>query len=405
MTTPSNVSQRVKAFNAFISADKVQVKYSLMAQNAYRFFRGTCHLFYEDLSIQKDFPHQSPHIWGCGDLHLENFGSYKGRNGYVYFDQNDFDEAMLMPATWELSRVVTSIIVAFRALNVNDERITAWTRRFLNAYCKRLKTGKAKHIEERLAKGIVRDFLETADRRSQRELLRKLTVRQKNKFVLLNDEKHEAINGQNKAALLTFLNNWLRSVSEKDLRPYRAIDACHRTAGTGSVGVKRYLLLLQSADEKFLLLDMKEARYSALRSFNAVMQPQWASEAGRVVAIQSRSQYATTARLNSVDFDGLSFTVRELQPEDDKLDFTLVVQNEKDTLRVLKDIAMLTASAHLRSAGRQGSAIADELIQFGNDSSWQEALLQYAVNYAGKVNTDYEAFLYDYQNGFFATNK
>ncbi len=44
--------------------------------------------FYEDL---QDVPlPQSPNTWICGDLHLENFGSYKANNKLVYFDLNDF---------------------------------------------------------------------------------------------------------------------------------------------------------------------------------------------------------------------------------------------------------------------------------------------------------------------------
>src|SRR5262245_31153577 len=82
-----------------------------MRENAFRFFRGTCHLFYED-TYQKDLSSDSPSAWLCGDLHLENFGSFKGGDRLAYFDLNDFDEAVLGPAWWDVSRLVTSIIVA-----------------------------------------------------------------------------------------------------------------------------------------------------------------------------------------------------------------------------------------------------------------------------------------------------
>ena len=45
----SVVSQRIKSFNAHLLPDKVQLKYKLLAADPFRFFRGTCHLFYEDL--------------------------------------------------------------------------------------------------------------------------------------------------------------------------------------------------------------------------------------------------------------------------------------------------------------------------------------------------------------------
>ena len=68
-----------------------------MASDPFYFFRGTAHLFYEDLvNTEAALPGQ-PLTWVCGDLHIENFGSYKGDNRLVYFDINDFDEANLAP--------------------------------------------------------------------------------------------------------------------------------------------------------------------------------------------------------------------------------------------------------------------------------------------------------------------
>ena len=99
----------------------VKLKYEAMAENIYRFYRGTCHLFYEDLSKVNNFP-ASPVSWTCGDLHLENFGSYKGDNRLVYFDLNDFDEAILMPCLWEILRMVTSIFLAFENLDIEDKK-------------------------------------------------------------------------------------------------------------------------------------------------------------------------------------------------------------------------------------------------------------------------------------------
>ena len=66
---------RIKNFNSSREKDMVPVKYEAMAENMFRFYRGTCHLFYEDLAKEKGLP-ASPLVWICGDLHLENFGSF-----------------------------------------------------------------------------------------------------------------------------------------------------------------------------------------------------------------------------------------------------------------------------------------------------------------------------------------
>src|ERR1700744_3818169 len=112
---------RLTAFNEGLLPDKVQMKYEAMAENAFRFFRGTCHLFYEDLAAATDLP-SGPRGWVCGDLHLENFGSYRSDNDQVYFDLNDFDEAILAPVTWEVVRLVTSIFVGFESLGIEARR-------------------------------------------------------------------------------------------------------------------------------------------------------------------------------------------------------------------------------------------------------------------------------------------
>jgi uncharacterized protein (DUF2252 family) len=105
-----NIVKRILAANRYRDAERVAMKYSAMRSDPFVFLRGTCHLFYDRLPKNGIFK-SAPHTWCCGDLHLENFGTYKGDNRLAYFDINDFDEAALAPATWELVRLVTSILV------------------------------------------------------------------------------------------------------------------------------------------------------------------------------------------------------------------------------------------------------------------------------------------------------
>ena len=46
----SALNKRLIEFNEGLLPEKVQLKYEAMAENAFAFFRGTCHLFYEDLA-------------------------------------------------------------------------------------------------------------------------------------------------------------------------------------------------------------------------------------------------------------------------------------------------------------------------------------------------------------------
>ena len=95
------------------------MKYAKMAQNPFIFLRGACHLFYDALPDTPLFQ-EAPLAWCCGDLHFENFGSYKGDNRLVYFDINDYDEAALAPVTWDMVRLLTSIQCGADALNATQ---------------------------------------------------------------------------------------------------------------------------------------------------------------------------------------------------------------------------------------------------------------------------------------------
>src|ERR1700749_3808925 len=154
----NHIYERITKFNKHLVPKMVKLKYEAMAENLFRFYRGTCHLFYEDLAAATDFP-AGPLGWICGDLHLENFGSYRGSNDQVYFDLNDFDEAILAPVTWEVVRLVTSIFVGFESLGIEQRRAEKMAKLYLKSYAATLATGKPDYVEAAMARGIICDFL------------------------------------------------------------------------------------------------------------------------------------------------------------------------------------------------------------------------------------------------------
>ncbi len=93
-----------------------------------------------------------------------------------------------------------------------------------------------------------------------------------------------------------------------------------------------------------------------------------------------------------------------MQPTADKIDFLLIRDRYKDIACVVEDMAYLTASAMLRSAGRQGAALPDELIAFGADGHWQQGLMDFAADYAVQVKKDYQAYFKDYKAGYFTAD-
>ena len=400
-----DITKRVLDFNTGALPDMLQIKYKVMTENMFRFYRGTCHIFYEDLSAVKSIT-KSPPAWVCGDLHLENFGSFKADNRLVHFDLNDFDEAILAPASWELARIITSIFIAFSSLKIDKAKAYKMAKLFLKTYSETLAGGKAYYIESKTAKGIVCSFLQSASKRKKKQLLRKRTLKNKGSLeIMMDDPRHFEIEKNYKRELVHHITDWILNNSDGPYN-YEVLDVAFRLAGTGSIGMKRYAFLLQSVrkDGKYLLIDMKQCRPSALLPFVKIKQPEWDSEAQRVVAIQQRMQNIPPALLSHSIFQDQSFIIQEMQPVKDSINFKFIRDRYRDIYQVIDDMAMLTASSQLRSSGRQGSATADELIAFGLNNQWQEELLNYAIEYTAKVKNDYKNFIADQKKGLLSTD-
>ncbi len=392
------IVSKIKEFNKDRVPEMVAIKYKLMSDNTFRFFRGTCHLFYEDLAAAQALP-KSPQTWICGDLHLENYGSFTGNNRLVYFDLNDFDEAVLAPANWELVRMVTSIFIAFESLKIEQKKAINMANLFLKSYRNALLAGKSNYIEPRIAKGIVCDFLKRASERNENRVIKKRTVKKKDKLlIMMDDPRHFEIDNFLKRELQHHITEWIMQSADGPYN-YEVVDAVFRLAGTGSVGLKRYVFLLRSLkeDEEYLLMEMKQAVPSSLTPYLDVKQPAWETDAERIVAIQERMQNVPPAMLSRTVFHDEAYIIQELQHTKDSIDFNLIKDQYRDMYQVIDDMGMLTASSQLRSSGRQGSDIADKLIAFGKNEDWQQAVIDYAIKYTSKVKKDYKQFVKEYK--------
>jgi uncharacterized protein (DUF2252 family) len=393
LTTVQTCFERIEIFNRGRIPDMLRVKYDLMQQNLFRFFRGTGHLFYEDLQANNTLP-ASPLVWACGDLHLENFGSYKGDNRLVYFDINDFDDALLAPAASELARMASSIFVAFDTLKIDENKAFKMVQVYLKNYAQVLSKGKSYYIEPQVAKGIVCKFLTAVSKRPEKQILEKRTVKRKDSLaILLEHPRHFELDKMLKKELGTHLNEW---ITHNSYSPYNfeVIDVAFRLAGTGSVGLKRYIFLLKSTNrkDKYMLVEMKQAAPAAPEKHLGIKQPGWESEAQRVVNVQQRMQNIPPALLSYTIFRNESFIVQEMQPMKDSFDFKLVRDEYRDLYQIIDDMATLTASAQIRSSGWKGAAVVDTLSAFGENKEWQEPILDYARQYKHTVQEHYTEF-------------
>ena len=176
----------IVSFNAGREAERLALKYKAMRTNAFSFPRGTAHLFYDRLTSKAPLP-PGPTAWICGDLHMENFGSFQGGNGLIVFDVNDFDEAACAPAAWDICRLATSILVAGPTIGQTPKDTTDAAKAAIESYFVALTTGKPLWLDDTTAEGPIGTLLHKVAKRDPSKLLDKRTVVKKGKRSLIVD--------------------------------------------------------------------------------------------------------------------------------------------------------------------------------------------------------------------------
>ncbi|MEX3787457.1 DUF2252 domain-containing protein [Paraburkholderia sp. BR14374] len=397
----SDIAKIIASFNAGRDPERLAMKYKAMRGSPFVFLRGTCHLFYQRLpraSVLDD----APHVWICGDMHLENFGSYKGDNRLVYFDNNDFDEACLAPAPYELVRLLTSVLVGAADLKLSRAEALALCHTALDAYSAAFAYGKSRWIEAETAVGMVRDlFVALASRTRAAHLDRRTVLKGKTRMLKVDGKKALPVSDERRAAVVQFMQRFAATEPNPDF--YRTLDVARRIAGTGSLGVDRYVILVEgkgSPDGNYLI-DLKEALSSSVSAHVKATQPKWQTEAQRVVEVQRRNQAVSQAFLHAVEFNQRSYVLRGLQPSEDRVALADWDGKLPRLEAVINSMAELSAWAHLRSGGRQKSAIADDLIAYGSRRDWQLPLIDLATQCEAQVAADWKAYCEAYDRGSF----
>ena len=385
-------AQRIADYNRGRDPERLAMKLRAIRRDPFLFLRGTCHLFYERLP-RDPLLRGAPAAWLCGDLHLQNMGSYKGDNRLVYYDINDFDEAALGPCTWDLVRLLASILVGAKSLNVSRREALELCGACADAYGAALHGGKARWIETETAQGMIRDLLDGLAARTRRRLLDSRTASRGGRRRLRTDSgKALPASEAQRACVAAFMEKF--AASQPEPRFFRLLDVARRIAGTGSLGVERYVLLVEGkgSPDRNYLLDLKQAQPSSLVPPLRQRQPRWANEAERVTQVQRRMQAVSQAFLRAVVLEGKPCVLRGLQPSEDRVDLGRWHGKFGHLRHTLGTMGALLAWDQLRATGRQGSAIADALMAFGAKANLRKGMLELAVQCAARVEADWKDY-------------
>jgi uncharacterized protein (DUF2252 family) len=205
------------------------------------------------------------------------------------------------------------------------------------------------------------------------------------------------------------VRDFMRQFAQTQADPgfFKVHDMARRVAGTGSLGLTRFIILVRGkgGPHGHYLLDLKEIKPSVLAPVGGCPQPRFADEATRVVAVQRRMQAMPMAFLQPVQLAGRPFVLRGLQPSEDRLDLTRLAARPRELAQALQTMAQLTAWAQLRASGRQGAASADELMDFGQRGAapgkWRDRLVETARVTAGQVHDDWRTYGQAFDDGAF----
>lgn len=409
--TAFDVADAIRLFNTGRDPERLQRKYAAMRASPFAFLRGSCHLFYARMA-RGGVHKTAPRVWACGDLHFENFGSYEGANGLAYFDIVDFDESALAPASWDLVRLVASVQVGAPTLQVGKAGAQRLCSTFVEAYADALALGKAYWVERDTATGLVHDLLDDLRHRDHAAFIAARTrLKGKKRRLNIDGKKTLAVDADQRRRVVTFMGGFAKT--QPDPSFYDVLDVARRIAGTGSLGVERYVILVRGkgARDGNRLLDLKASAASSLIPRLKVAQPAFASHAARIVALQRRLQAVPMDFLHGVRFESARgnraapAVLRGLQPSEDRVALDRAGGDMKALGKLLATLGQVVAWAQLRSAGQGGSASVDALIDFGRRKAWRAPLLTAARDCAAQAVADAQDYNAAFDAGFFSARR
>jgi hypothetical protein len=118
----------------------LEAKHALMAQDAFSFFRATFYRWMQLFPAVCSRLFAAPQVLAVGDLHVENYGTWRDAEGRLVWGINDFDEAFPLPYTVDLVRLATSARLAIE-LNHIQFAPTEACAAILEGYTEVLTTG------------------------------------------------------------------------------------------------------------------------------------------------------------------------------------------------------------------------------------------------------------------------
>jgi uncharacterized protein (DUF2252 family) len=389
----------------------IKLKYELMAESPFGYFRGAVPVMAADLSV---LPNTGILSQLCGDAHVRNVGAYAAPDGRLVFDINDFDETIRGPFEWDLKRMAASLTLAGRGSSHKDAAGRRAVEQCIERYCTQMRAFAAMPGMEvsrfqvhRLGKvEPVHEALVKAERATPQHTLEQLTEPADSHPSPQGREKDGAragdasprrfreqkptltrVSGAQAAAVLASLEPYREMLAPERqhlLSFYRPVDVAFKVVGTGSVGLRDYCVYFEgngSADPLFL--QIKEEPASAYTGYLPDAHP--AHHNGQRVAEGQRAmQLQSDPFLGWTHLGGRQFLVRQLNDHKGSIELEDLAGGG---LQAFAEVCgELLARGHARSG--DPLTIAGYV---GTGDGFAEALGKFGAAYADQTEKDWES--------------
>jgi len=375
----------------------VRLKYQLMAESPFGYFRGAVPVMAADLA---GLPNTGISAQLCGDAHVRNLGAFAAPDGRLVFDINDFDETIRGPFEWDLKRMAAALTLAGRASGHKGPGIretvvrciahyTAQMRAFAQmpsidvAFFQVRRLGHAEPVHAALLK---------AERATPQHALERLTEIVTGKSDSSRRFKEmkptlSRVTAKQSAAVLSALGPYRKTLEPQRqhlLSLYRPVDVAFKVVGTGSVGLRDYCVYLEgNGPNDPLFLQIKEEAASAYVPYLPGAHP--AHHNGqRVVEGQRAMQLESDPFLGWTRIDGRDYLVRQLNDHKGPINLEDLSGGGLEALAEV--CGELLARGHARSS--------DPLVlagYLGSGNGFAEALAKFGAAYADQTEKDWQA--------------
>jgi uncharacterized protein (DUF2252 family) len=379
----------------------VKLKYELMAQSPFGYFRGAVPVMAGDLA---SLPNTGIIAQLCGDAHVRNVGAYAAPDGRLVFDINDFDETIRGPFEWDLKRMAASVTLAGRGAGHKDSGSRDAVEKFVERYATMMRSfaemplidiGRYQVHRIRQVQPIHQALLK-AERATPQHTLEQLTEpvppnAKNNQGAARRFRESKPtltrINAAQAAAVLASLapySEMLEPQRQHLLSFYRPLDVAFKVVGTGSVGLRDYCVYFEgNGPTDPLFLQIKEEPASGYAPYLPDAHAPH-DNGQRVAEGQKAMQLQSDPFLGWTHIGGRQFLVRQLN--DHKGSICLEDLAGPALQAFAEVLGELLARGHARSS--------DPLVisgYLGSGDGFAQALGKFGAIYADQTEKDWQA--------------